>query len=152
MAFEMNRRDFVVSSSLFVSAGLLPRALYSSDAPVAAMPKPTPAAPFTEFRPLRRGVGIFTGRGGTIGWISNKDAVAVVDTQFPDTAAICLTGLPDLGSRKIDVVINTHHHADHTSGNPVFKPATKTIVAHQNVPALQFAAAEKAGSLDKQVF
>lgn len=146
----MNRREFLLRSSLLVSAGLMPRvSLFSAD---ASAPKAPPAPPITEFRPLRRGVGLFTGRGGTIGWLSNKDALAVVDTQFPDTAAACLAGLPGRDDRLIDVVINTHHHGDHTSGNPIFKPAAKAIVAHENVPKLQAAAAERAGTLERQVF
>ena len=155
----MNRRDFLVRSSLLVSAGLLPRWSAWAQTPPSApttVPVKTPMGPqlpvVTEFKPLRRNVGIFTGRGGTIGWLAGKDALAVVDTQFPDTAATCLTGLPGRAGRTLDVVLNTHHHADHTSGNPIFKPAAKTIVAHANVPKLQYAAAEKAGSLDKQVY
>jgi len=158
----MNRRDFLLRSSLVFSAGLLPRNGLFSAEPVANTPTNpltagaktagAPAASVTEFRPLRRGVGLFTGRGGTIGWLSNKDALAVVDTQFPDTAAICLAGLPESKGRQIDVVLNTHHHPDHTSGNGVFKAASKTIVAHQNVPALQFARAEKEGKIETQVF
>ncbi|MCX6953174.1 MAG: MBL fold metallo-hydrolase, partial [Verrucomicrobia bacterium] len=147
-------------SSLFATAGLLARSSSSAQAPVApsasaAAPRPTagPAAPtVTEFRPLRRDVGIFTGRGGSIGWLSSKDALVAVDTQFPDTAATFATGLPGRGGRTFDVVINTHHHGDHTGGNPVLKPLTKSIVAHANVPKLQFAAAEKANTLDKQVY
>ena len=142
----MNRRDFILSSSLLVSAGLAARAQMPAAAP--GTPAPTP----TEFRPLRRGVGIFTGRGGTIGWLANKDALVVVDTQFPDTASLCLAGLPERGARTLDVVINTHHHGDHTGGNPIFKAVSKTIVAHANVPKLQAAAAEKANTLDKQVY
>ena len=76
----------------------------------------------------------------------------MIDTQFPDTAEMCLAGLPGRDRRTLDVVLNTHHHFDHTSGNPVFKPAARTIVAQANVPKLQFAAAEKAGSLADQVF
>jgi glyoxylase-like metal-dependent hydrolase (beta-lactamase superfamily II) len=150
----MNRRDFVVHSSLLVSAALLPRSLYSAEAPSSVAPAKVtpPLPPVTEFRPFRRGVGLFTGRGGTIGWLSSKEALAIVDTQFPDTAAICLAGVPEIGGRKIDAVLNTHHHSDHTSGNGVFKPAAKTIVAHENVPKLQLARAEKDGTLDKQVF
>jgi glyoxylase-like metal-dependent hydrolase (beta-lactamase superfamily II) len=106
----------------------------------------------TEFRLLRRDVGIFTGRGGTIGWLANKDALVAVDTQFADTAALFLAGLPGRGGRKLDVVINTHHHGDHTGGNAIMKPATQSIVAHANVPKLQFNAAEKAGTLTKQVY
>ncbi len=143
----MNRRDFLVRSSLLASAGLLARS--SLLAQVAAPAPPKPAAPVTEFRPLRRGVGLFTGRGGTIGWLSTKDALAVVDTQFPDTAALCLAGLPGRDTRMIDVVINTHHHGDHTGGNGVFKPAARTIVAQANVPGLMVAAAERAAKADR---
>ena len=150
----MNRRDFVVRSSLLVSAAMLPRSMYSAEAAPAAAPAPVapPAPAVTEFRPLRRGVGLFTGRGGSIGWLSTKDALAVVDTQFPDTAAVCLAGLPDRAGRQIDVVLNTHHHPDHTGGNGIFKAAAKTIVAHENVPKLQQERAEKDGTLARQVF
>ncbi len=148
----MNRREFLVRSSLLASAGLVFRSRGLTAGPAAPQPVPAAVPPVTEFRPLRRGVGLFSGRGGTIGWLATRDGLAVVDTQFPDTAAICLAGLPGRGARRIDVVINTHHHADHTSGNPAFKPVARTIVAQQNVPKLQFAAAEKAGTLDQQVF
>ena len=67
-------------------------------------------------------------------------------------AAACLAGLPGRGDRQIDAVINTHHHADHTSGNGIFRPAAKTLVAHANVPKLQLAAAERAGTVEKQVY
>ena len=144
----MNRRDFVVRSSLLVSAAMLPRSLYAA----AAAPAAPPAPAVTEFRALRRGVGLFTGRGGSIGWLSTKDALAVVDTQFPDTASVCLAGLPDRAGRQIDVVLNTHHHGDHTGGNGVFKAAAKAIVAHENVPKLQQERAEKDGTLARQVF
>jgi len=149
----MNRREFLVRSSLLLSAGLVLRPRLFGAAPVPAAAPAGPALPpVTAFHPLRGGAGYFTGRGGTIGWFADKDALVIVDTQFPDTAAACLAGLPGRGDRTIDVVLNTHHHADHTSGNPVFKPAARTIVAHANVPKLQFAAAEKAGTLDAQVY
>jgi cyclase len=150
----MKRRDFIVRSSLFASAGLWLNRSAAADAPAPKAPAPAspPAPPVTEFKPLRRNVGIFTGQGGTIGWLSNATGLAIVDTQFPATAGICLEGLPGRAGRKIDVVINTHHHGDHTGGNPIFKSSAKTIVAQANVPKLQFAAAEKAGNLDKQVY
>jgi glyoxylase-like metal-dependent hydrolase (beta-lactamase superfamily II) len=124
--------------------------------PVAPKTDPRPPTPpiVPEFHPLRRNVGYFTARGGTIGWLASPDALAVVDTQFADTAALCLAGLPGRANRIIDVVLNTHHHGDHTSGNGVFKPVAKSIVAQANVPALQRAAAERAKppTTDKQVY
>ena len=35
------------------------------------------------------------------------------------------------------MLINTHHHGDHTAGNQTLQPAVETIVAHANVPRLQ---------------
>jgi cyclase len=87
---------------------------------------------------VRRNVGIFTMRGGTIGWFAGKDAVLVVDTQYPDTAKICLDGLKQKAAgRPIDVVINTHHHGDHTGGNGVFRAEARTLIAQVHVPDLQ---------------
>ena len=155
----MNRRDFLVRSSLFASAGLMARGTWAAQAPAksaapGAAPRPAmaPAPTVTEFKALRRDVGIFTGRGGSIGWLASREALVAVDTQFPDTAATFAMGVPGRGQRMFDVVINTHHHGDHTGGNPVLKPVAKTIVAQANVPKLQFAAAEKANTVDKQVY
>lgn len=143
----MNRRDFVVRSSIFTAASLLARSIATAQAPKAA------AAPVTpEFKLLRREVGVFTARGGSIGYLASKDALAAVDTQFADTAKLFLDGLPGRAGRKLDVLVNSHHHGDHTGGNGVFKPETKMIVAHANVPALQRAAAERSKSADTQVY
>ena len=146
----MNRRAFLLKSGAAVSLGLLARGRLGAQTP----PGPAPAAvpvrpptPVTEFRPLRGNVGLFTGRGGTIGWLSAPDALVAVDTQFPDTAAIFLEQMPGRNGRTLDAVINTHHHGDHTGGNGTFQPVTKTIVAQANVPGLMLAAAKRnAGS------
>lgn len=132
----MNRRDFLRNSSLLMAVGML------GNTPAWAAGKGSPGT----FHPLRRGTGYFTGRGGTIGWLVNGEALAVVDTQFPATATSCLQGLPKRNERLIDVVLNTHHHGDHTSGNGIFRKAAKSIVAQENVPGLQRAAAARAGS------
>ncbi len=142
----MNRRAFLVRSSLFATAGMLARSIAAEkSAPAAASAaRPATAAPAAAtpvFTPLRRDVGCFTARGGTIGWLVNQEAVAAVDTQFPDTAKLFLDGLPGRSGRQLDVLVNSHHHGDHTGGNAVFKPQTKMIVAHANVPELQRARA-----------
>jgi glyoxylase-like metal-dependent hydrolase (beta-lactamase superfamily II) len=135
----MNRREFL-RSSLVISAGIAAGRKLGAQ----AIPPAPAAVSETQFRPLRGDVGIFTGRGGTIGWLASKEALAVVDTQFPDTALICLRGIPGIGNRTIDATINTHHHMDHTGGNVVFKAASRELVAQVNVPRLQFEAAKRA--------
>ena len=92
------------------------------------------------------------GRGGTIGWLITPEAVVLVDSQFPDTATLCLEGVKSRSKRRIDLLINTHHHGDHTSGNIVFKPETPHILAHENVPALQKKSAEERGNVNQQAY
>jgi glyoxylase-like metal-dependent hydrolase (beta-lactamase superfamily II) len=83
------------------------------------------------FTPVRGDVGVFSMRGGTIGWLVNADAVAVVDSQFPEQAAVLLAGLDQRsGGRPVDVLVNTHHHGDHTGGNAAFRGRAGTVVAH----------------------
>jgi glyoxylase-like metal-dependent hydrolase (beta-lactamase superfamily II) len=142
----MNRRDFLLRSGAAVSLSLLAKGPLSAQTPAPAAATPVPVQPpplVTEFKALRRNVGYFTGRGGSIGWLVNADATAAIDTQFPDTAAIFLKDLPGRNGRTLDAVINTHHHGDHTGGNAVFRPATKRIIAHANVPELMRAAAAR---------
>ncbi len=104
------------------------------------------------FTPIRRGTGTFEGRGGTIGWFVSDDSLVLVDTQFPESAAECWTGIQERTGRRIDFLINSHHHGDHTAGNPTFAPHAEHIVAHANVPILQKAAAERRDNVDDQVY
>jgi len=83
------------------------------------------------FTPIRRNVGYFTLRGGTIGYLVNPDAVVVVDSQFPTEAKTCLDGLQkQSGNRGVDYLINTHHHGDHSGGNIAFRGVARKVVAH----------------------
>ena len=95
-----------------------------------------PQAPVTPvFKELRRNAGYWTARGGTIGWLINPGGVVAVDSQFPDTAALCVEQLlKTSGKSNIASLINTHHHGDHTGGNGVFRAKTTQIIGHANVP------------------
>jgi glyoxylase-like metal-dependent hydrolase (beta-lactamase superfamily II) len=128
-----SRRNFLVTGSLTVAAGAaLPRWLLAQEGKGG-------------FEELRRNAGIFRGQGGTIGWIVSDGGIVVVDSQFPASATTCVEGLGKRSERKIDALINTHHHRDHTGGNAVFRPKVGQIVAHRNVPELQRRAAEQRG-------
>lgn len=81
---------------------------------------------------LRRNVGIFTERGGTIAFLLSKEGTAVVDSQFPEQATHLLGELKNRGTDKIDLLINTHHHGDHTGGNLTLKEISSHLLAHTN--------------------
>jgi cyclase len=128
---QLDRRQFFLLSSLPLAASPLARLV------AQAVPQVQPPPPEPRFADVRRNVGIFVMRGGTIGYLVNKDGVLVVDTQYADTARICVDGLKKrTAGRHIDRVFNTHHHADHTGGNSVFKGETQKIIAHARVPEL----------------
>lgn len=88
------------------------------------------APPVTKFEEIRRGVGIFIGQGGTIGYLVNADGAVGVDSQFMNTAEICVAGLRQRAPKGIAMLINTHHHGDHTGGNKAY--GVSKIVAHEN--------------------
>ena len=134
------------------------RAFLTRSASVAALAAlPAPLRAFGQlkslnFTPIRRGVGIFEGRGGTIGWLVRDNALVAVDSQFPESAQACLDGLQERSDRPMDLLINSHHHGDHTAGNPVLGANAKHILAHANVPLLQRQSAERNDSVDQQKF
>jgi glyoxylase-like metal-dependent hydrolase (beta-lactamase superfamily II) len=144
-----SRRHFLATSSLSAVASLLdvPGALAQAAGAAAqpqAPPNTPPSPPPTAVTPVRGTLSVFTGQGGTIGLHIAPDGIVVVDTQMPPTAKICLEGLrARAGDRRIDYLVNTHHHFDHTAGNGVFRPLAVKHLAHANVPALQKAAAER---------
>ena len=142
-----NRRNFMKASALATMAGALPAGA-GAQQPTAPTPPAAPAAPPAPavFTPLRRNVGIFNQRGGTIGWLVSGDGLLVVDSQFADTAPNLLIGLKERSPRQIDVLINSHHHPDHTGGNGVLRGAAKQIVAHVRSLENQRAQAERAKS------
>jgi cyclase len=129
------RRTFLGQSAAAAALAFAPSAALRAwqQAPAGA----PPAAPVSPvFTPIRRNVGFFTGRGGTIGYLISPGGVAIVDTQFPDTAALCLAGVNERSNKRpVDVLLNTHHHGDHTGGNIAFKGVTKRVVAHATAAA-----------------
>lgn len=141
---QLNRRQFFTTSSAAL-AGL-------AAARVPAWAQAAQAPPATKFEELRRGVGIFTGNGGTIGYLVNGDGAVAVDSQFMDTAKVCVAGLQGRTPRGLGMLINTHHHGDHTAGNPAFRPVVKRIIAQANCATWHRKVAEAAGNAAEQAF
>jgi cyclase len=97
-------------------------------------------------------VGIFTERGGTIAFLLNKKGIAVVDSQFADTSKHLIDELKKKSEQPIEVLINTHHHGDHSSGNISFKGIAKHVLAHENSKKNQETSAKAQKTEDKQLY
>jgi glyoxylase-like metal-dependent hydrolase (beta-lactamase superfamily II) len=68
--------------------------------------------------------------GNTTVFITNT-GVVLVDTKYPGHGKAILDQVKSVTSKPVTMIINTHTHADHTSGNGEF-PRTVDVVAHEN--------------------
>ncbi|QEC55577.1 MBL fold metallo-hydrolase [Flavisolibacter ginsenosidimutans] len=139
----MHRRSFLYHTGLFTGASLL----FQKSA-LATMLNPFDY----KIRMLRNNVGIFTERGGTIGFLLSPEGTLVIDAQFEDTAPHLIAEVQKRNTAPIKFLLNTHHHGDHTSGNIAFKGIAEHVVAHQNSLINQKNVAEKANKVDKQLY
>lgn len=138
----MNRRSFLRSSAFTIGA------LTLAQSKVLAALKIDP----WRITMLRKGVGIFTERGGTIAFLLGKEELAVVDTQFPDQSKHLVEELKKLSTNPFKLLINTHHHGDHSGGNIVFKDLLTDVVAHANSLANQERVAKERKAEAQQLY
>ena len=90
-----------------------------------------------ETESLGDSVFMLTGAGGNMAVSAGPDGLLLVDDQFAPLAQrieAALVALPEtapLSQRPLKYVINTHHHGDHTGGNPHFAGLGATLVASE---------------------
>jgi len=82
--------------------------------------------------PVAGNVYMLEGAGGNIGVSMGKDGLLIVDDQFAPLADKIKAALKGLGEGKLEFVLNTHWHGDHTGGNEVFGREAP-VIAHENV-------------------
>ena len=101
---------------------------------------------------LRNDVGIFTEKGGTIAFLLSQKGIVVVDSQFPEQSIHLIDELKKKSEKPFKLLINTHHHGDHTAGNISFKGITEHVLAHENSKKNQEATAKNQKSEDRQLY
>lgn len=102
--------------------------------------------------PLRRNIGIYKERGGTIGWLVQKDGIVVIDAQWKEQAQNLITEIRKMDDARFRYLINTHHHGDHTSGNIAFSGIVDHVLAHDNSKANQMKAAKRNNTEAEQLY
>jgi cyclase len=75
---------------------------------------------------------VLFGVGGNIIASIGDNGVLIVDGQYPQMVPKYKATIAELGGGKIDFVINTHWHFDHSEGNQVLGPEGTWIIAHEN--------------------
>ncbi len=139
----MQRRSFIRNSALTLG-GL---ALLNNTALAQLLQDPA-----WKVKMLTDNIGIFTEKGGTILFAITKEGVVVVDSQFPDAAQRLIDEVKKKTSKPFRLLINTHHHGDHTAGNIAFKGMVTHVLAHANSKINQQSNAITQKSEDKQLY
>ena len=139
----MQRRSFLRNTGLTIAS----LALLNKQSLAAFL-----ADPAWNIKMLTDDIGIFTEKGGTIVFHLSNEGMVVVDTQFPDSVQHLIDELKKKSEKPFRLVINTHHHGDHTAGNFAFKDLTPHVLAHANSKINQQNAAIKQKSEDKQLY
>jgi cyclase len=138
----MNRRSFLQNSALTFGA----LTLAQQNLLTSFFEDPWKITMLTE------NLGIFEERGGTIAFLLSKSGIVVVDAQFPDQSKHLIDELKKKSDKPFKLLINTHHHGDHTAGNISFKGIVENVVAHENSRINQEKNAKQTKSEEKQLY
>jgi glyoxylase-like metal-dependent hydrolase (beta-lactamase superfamily II) len=114
---------------MLIVAGGLAIAAAAQQAPA---PAPSPTA--IEVNKLRDNLFVLSGGGGNTSVFVQANGVTVVDTKNPGWGQPLLTKIRELTNKPVTMIINTHTHGDHVSGNVDF-PASVDIVVQEKTAA-----------------
>lgn len=73
------------------------------------------------------------GSGGNIGLYIGDGEAFMIDDQFAPLSEKIMNKISELTDHKVQVLVNTHWHGDHTGGNENFGKEGAIIIAHDNV-------------------
>ena len=82
---------------------------------------------------LSDNVYMLSGSGGNIGISTGSDGVFIIDDQFAKLTSKIIAAIKTISSESLAILINTHHHGDHTGGNLNMAKEGVKIIAHENV-------------------
>ena len=122
-------RRMIVLSVLLATGGL-----WLTVAAFQQPPAGQPAPRVVEVDKLKDNLYVLKGGGGNSSVLVTATGVVVVDTKNPGWGQPLLDKIRTLTDKPVTVIINTHTHGDHVSGNVEFSENVE-VVAHENTAA-----------------
>jgi glyoxylase-like metal-dependent hydrolase (beta-lactamase superfamily II) len=78
---------------------------------------------------------VIVGAGGNVAVMPTTEGVVVVDDKFAEDAPGIIAKIKTISDKPIRYVLNTHHHGDHTGGNPAMLAANAEVILSKNARA-----------------
>jgi cyclase len=76
---------------------------------------------------VRGNIYMIGGNGGNVTVQIGSEGVLIVDSGFAQNAQALLGEIRKLSKEKIDYIVNTHYHPDHTGGNAIIAPTGQYV-------------------------
>jgi cyclase len=118
------RRGIVVG--MLLAAGAL--------SAVKAQPPAANAPKVVEVEKVKDNLWVLRGGGGNTAVFATASGITVVDAKNPGWGKPILDKIKELTPKPVTMLINTHTHGDHVSGNVEF-PATVDVIVQENTKA-----------------
>jgi glyoxylase-like metal-dependent hydrolase (beta-lactamase superfamily II) len=142
---SLTRREF---NTLTLSAAALAALGPAGRARARRAPDVPSSATLFDWRPTVGSCSVAFGQGGNALVVFGQKEAMLVDCKHPGLGATLRREAEALGS-PIRLVVNTHHHGDHSGGNPAFTKDTP-LIAHANAtPRLIKQAEEMLGRAER---
>ena len=129
MKLQLNRNNgaalaiAVLVATLSVAAVQAAQPARRGQAAAPAAPPP----PELVIEHLRGNLYMIGGDGGNVTVQIGEQGVLIVDSGFAQNAQALLAQIRKLSDKKIDYIVNTHYHPDHTGGNAVIAPTGQYV-------------------------
>jgi hypothetical protein len=123
------RRQFVLG--MLFAAGALTMSVNALQQPPAGAAGQAAAPREVMVDKLKDNLYMMRGGGGNSAVFITSTGVVVVDTKNPGWGQPLLDKIKSVTDKPVTMIINTHTHGDHVSGNVEF-PATVEVVTHAN--------------------
>ena len=130
---NFSRRDFLAAAGILTAGIVLsPWDLFARQtSPVNTIIDEAAKSP-VNIQKLRGNISLIEGSGGNIAVFTGHQGKLLVDAGINVSEAKIKTALQKISSAPIKLLINSHWHFDHASGNEWLHKAGATIIAQEN--------------------